>query len=116
MDDRSPHQASSSSSTQVPEGTEPVANTSDKRADDIGMLSHYETGLPFDGVIYRNDQGQRVKLDKNGKPYPVDSDGIRRDVGRGSSRPEGVPLEVWNYIRPILAKKGQTYREYMAER
>jgi hypothetical protein len=82
----------------------------------VEELSGYRTGIPSDGIVYCNDLGQRVKLDKNGRPYPVDIDGIRKGVGRGSSRPEGVPPEIWNYLRPILAKRGQTYAEYMAER
>ena len=34
----------------------------------IESLPHYKTGIPSDGIVYRDDQGQRVKLDTNGKP------------------------------------------------
>ena len=79
----------------------------------IDARQHYSHGLPSDGIIYRADKGQYVKLDKHGRPYPVSEDGVRRGVGRGSSGPVGVPSEVWNYLRPILQREGKTYEDYL---
>ena len=72
--------------------------------------------MPSDGILYVGDKGHLVKLDKHGKPYPVGEDGIRKGVGRGSSRPLGVPSEVWNYLRPILQMEGKTDEQYMQEK
>ena len=40
-------------------------------------LLHVSAGHPADGIVYRNDRGLRVKLAKDGKPYPVGSTGHR---------------------------------------
>ena len=52
-------------------------------------LQHFRHGLASDDKIYRNDHGERVKLDKRGKPYRVDADGIRK---LPTHRPEGCLL------------------------
>ena len=41
-------------------------------------LRHFVHGEAGDGIIYVNDAGQKVKLDKRGHPYPVHDDGYRR--------------------------------------
>ena len=77
---------------------------------------HHAYGQLSDGIIYLDDKGDLVKLDKNGRPYLVGEDGVIRGVGRGSSRPVGVSPEVWNYLRPVLQREGKTYEQYMQER
>ena len=55
-------------------------------------LLHLSVGRPADGIVYRNDRGQRVKLAKDGKPYPVSSTGHRWYASY--PRPENVEPEV----------------------
>ena len=70
-------------------------------------------GQAGDKVMYRDDNGKRVKLDVAGKPYPVGADGWR--VGKASSRPAGMDPAQWAMLRPILIREGKTYEEYLAE-
>ncbi len=67
---------------------------------------HVRTGRAQDGVVYVNDSGQSVRLDKNGRQFKCDLDGVRNT--RQSARPEGMEPEVWNVLRVHrqgLAKK-----------
>ena len=73
-------------------------------------LQHFRNGMASDGKVYRNDHGERVKLDKRGKPYRVDDDGVRK---LPTHRPEGMRPEAWQQIQPMLKRKGITYDEYL---
>ena len=75
-------------------------------------LQHFRHGLASDDKIYRNDHGERVKLDKRRKPYRVDADGIRK---LPTNRPEGMRPEAWQQIQPMLKRKGITYDEYVRQ-
>jgi hypothetical protein len=80
---------------------------------DTAHLDHWMEGCRGDGIIYRDDSGKRVNIDRAGRPYPVGPDGWR--VGKASGRPQGVDPEVWNSLRGILKKEGKTYEQYLAE-
>ena len=61
-----------------------------------GIL-HVSAGRPADGIVYRNDKGVRVKLAKDGKPYPVGSTGHRWYASY--PRPENVEPEVFRTLK-----------------
>jgi hypothetical protein len=58
---------------------------------------HVRTGRAKDGIVYVNDLGQRVRLDKRGGQFKCDIDGVRNT--RPSARPEGMDSDVWNVLR-----------------
>ena len=60
-------------------------------------LLHVSAGHPADGIVYRNDRGVRVKLAKDGKPYPVGSTGHRWYASY--PRPENVEPEVLRALK-----------------
>ena len=62
-------------------------------------LQHFRHGMASDDKVYRKDHGERVKLDKRGKPYRVDADGVRT---LPTHRPEGMQPEAWQRIQPML--------------
>jgi len=92
-----------------PMGTDVIA----ERIDPL-KHRHFHHGIAGDGIVYVNDTGRTVKLDKSGRPYPVGSDGWR--VGKGSSRPLGMDPDAWAAIRPVLLREGKTYAEWAQER
>ena len=65
-------------------------------------FEHVRVGLPSDNVIYVNDHGMKVKLDKRGSQYSVDIEGIRNT--KKSARPLGMEPEVWKQMGPDRAK------------
>eukprot|EP00435_Cladocopium_sp_Y103_P041305 s2945_g11.t1 len=72
---------------------------------------HWREGKASDGIVYLNDIGEKVKLDKRGHPYRIDETGRR--FFRTSLRPKGTSPEEWaelsqvdrNAIIKIEAKK-----------
>ena len=46
--------------------------------------------------MYLNEDGERVKLDKRGKPYKVDEDGFRKFYN--SLRPKSYTPEEWRKL------------------
>ena len=69
-------------------------------------LLHVSAGRPADGIVYRNDRGVRVKLAKDGKPYPVGSTGHRWYASY--PRPENVEPEV---LRALKHQQEEAERE-----
>ena len=67
---------------------------------------HYDRGTAGDGIVYHNDDGDLVKLDKKGRPYKVD----RRDGRRimRTSRPKDFTPEEWKSL-------GHEHRKALAE-
>ena len=61
-------------------------------------FDHVRTGLPGDGIIYVNDGGYKVKLDRRGTPYRCDLKGVRNTMR--SSRPADMDPEVWKIMGP----------------
>ena len=53
-------------------------------------------GEAGDKDIFRGAKGDLVKLDKNGRPYPVREDGFRRLT---TTRPVGMEPEAWDMMR-----------------
>ena len=67
---------------------------------------HFDHGSAGDGIVYHNDDGEWVKLDRRGRPYRVD----RRD-GRKimrTSRPKDFTPEEWKSL-------GHEHRKALAE-
>ncbi len=65
-------------------------------------FDHVRSGLPSDNIVYVNDQGMRVKLDRRGSQYSVDIDGVRNT--KKSARPVGMEPELWRQMGPDRAK------------
>ncbi|MCV6577192.1 MAG: hypothetical protein OIF58_15820, partial [Cohaesibacter sp.] len=67
---------------------------------------HYDRGSAGDGIVYHNDEGEWVKLDKRGRPYKID----RRDGRRimRTSRPKDFTPEEWKSL-------GHEHRKALAE-
>ena len=75
-------------------------STEDKDAvDDVADLPHVSTGKAKDGIIYRNDLGNTVKLDVRGRAYPVGADGFRT---MKTTRPAGFTPEEWATLRNAI--------------
>ena len=55
------------------------------RDEHVPSMDHMSKGTAGDGIISLNDIGDRVKLDRKGRPYEVGSDGRR--FFRSSPRP-----------------------------
>ena len=75
-DTRGPADTALSSLFQEADGTvlevpvvAPLASDEGVKAEASG-LRHFRNGMASDDKVYRNDHGERVKLDKRGKPYP----------------------------------------------
>ena len=66
------------------------------------VIPHMRHGAAGDGKVYLNDAGRIVKLDVLGKPYPVGADGVRV---LKTARLEGMLLEAWQMLDPILRTK-----------
>eukprot|EP00435_Cladocopium_sp_Y103_P034429 s953_g8.t2 len=72
---------------------------------------HWREGKANDGIVYLDDIGQKVKLDRRGRPYRIDESGRR--YFRTSLRPKGTSPEEWaelsqvdrNVIKKVEAKK-----------
>ena len=69
----------------------------------VPIVAKYEDKYPpvsigqaGDRDIFRGARGDLVKLDKNGRPYPVREDGFRRLT---TSRPVGWEPEAWDMMR-----------------
>ena len=70
-------------------------------------------GGAADGRMYRDDDDNRVKLDRRGRVFRVGADGWR--LTKAFGRPSGVDPDVWVSLRPILLKENKTYEEFKAE-
>ena len=82
-------------------------------------MDHMSMGKASDGIIYLNDDGETVKLDRKGNPYKVGSDGRR--FFRSSPRPRSkYTPEEWKALslsdRAIAEKKEALEKEKMKER
>ena len=67
---------------------------------------HFNHGSAGDGIVYHNDEGEWVKLDRKGRPYRVDKrDG--RKIMR-TSRPKDFTPEEWKSL-------GHEHRKALAE-
>ena len=73
------------------------------------LPDHHSVGKPSDGIIYLNDDGERVKIAKDGRLYKVGSDGRRAFAN--SPRPKSfMTPEEWQKLsvkdRAIAKKAG----------
>ncbi len=68
----------------------------------VSSSLHMDKGKPKDGIIYLNDLGNKVMLDKNGRSYPVGVDKVRL---RPSTRPASWDRESWSCISRIHQKE-----------
>ncbi|WP_288992891.1 hypothetical protein [uncultured Marinobacter sp.] len=69
---------------------EPIVAKSDDKYPPVSI------GQAGDKDIFRGAKGDLVKLDKNGRPYPVREDGFRRLT---TTRPVGMEPEAWDMMR-----------------
>ena len=92
---------------------EPDRLNVDDLAHQISSLPHHSVGHAADGRMYRDDDDNRVKLDRRGRVFRVGADGWR--LTKASGRPSGVDPDIWASLRPILLKENKTYEEFKAE-
>ena len=76
------------------EGVHP--EPADKGKAFVEVLEHYSEGARGDGRVYLNDDGERVKIDKGGRPYRVDNRGFRKF--HNSPRPGKFTPKEWQRI------------------
>ena len=81
-----------------PPGLEGVHVDEPERKDKVyvEVLVHYSKGERGDGKVYLNDDGERVKIDKGGRPYRVDNRGFRKF--HNSPRPGKFTPKEWQRI------------------
>ena len=82
------------------------------------LPDHHSVGKPSDGIIYLNDDGERVKIAKDGRLYKVGSDG-RREFAN-SPRPKSfMTPEEWQKLSVkdrAIAKKAGEHVDKVVER
>ena len=85
----------------------PAGKSLDKKSEsaDVHHPLHHTYGSAGDGIICHDDEGQWVKLDKLGRPYPVDGRDGRRIV---KTRPKEFTPEEWKSL-------GHEHRKALAE-
>ena len=92
----------------------PVVRRDDHVPVGDSMMEHMSNGAAGDGIIYLNDIGETVKLDKKGHPYKVGSGGRR--FFRSSPRPRSkYTPEEWRALsipdRTVAEKKNALEKE-----
>jgi hypothetical protein len=65
-------------------------------------FDHVRVGTPKDGVIYVNDDGNKVMLDVRGHQYSCDLEGVRNSMK--SARPADIDPEMWKRMGPNRAR------------
>lgn len=86
----------------------PAGKSLDKKSEsaDVHHPIHHTYGSAGDGIICHDDEGQWVKLDKLGRPYPVDGRDGRRIVK--TTRTKEFTPEEWKSL-------GHEHRKALAE-
>jgi hypothetical protein len=64
-------------------------------------FDNVRVGKPSDGVIYVNDDGNKVRLDRRGHQYSCDVDGVRNT--KKSARPLDIDPDTWKRMGPNRA-------------
>eukprot|EP00435_Cladocopium_sp_Y103_P005244 s7123_g1.t1 len=83
-----------------PPGLEQPAPDSSSKPDRVivpeSMIEHYLEGKKGDNIVYLNDDGERVKIDKIGRLYRVDERGYK--IVRDSPRPAKYTPTEWQKV------------------
>ena len=75
---------------------------------------HFSDGVAADGIVYLNNAGQEIKLDRVRPPYSVGSNGCRKVQGK--SRPTDVPRERWRVLLTTHKREDKTCEEYLTSK
>eukprot|EP00435_Cladocopium_sp_Y103_P005290 s7878_g1.t1 len=83
-----------------PPGLEQPAPDSSSKPDRVivpeSLIEHYLEGTKGDNIVYLNDDGERVKIDKIGRLYRVDERGYK--IVRDSPRPAKYTPTEWQKV------------------
>eukprot|EP00435_Cladocopium_sp_Y103_P001372 s4261_g1.t1 len=83
-----------------PPGLEQPVPDSSSKPDRVivpeSMIEHYLEGKKGDNIVYLNDDGERVKIDKLGRLYRVDDRGYK--IVRDSPRPAKYTPTEWQKV------------------
>eukprot|EP00435_Cladocopium_sp_Y103_P031652 s4552_g8.t1 len=100
-----------------PPGLEEPAPSSSSKPDRVivpdSMIEHYLEGKKGDNIVYLNNDGEKVKIDKMGRLYRVDEKGYK--IVRDSPRPAKYSPTEWQKVPREMRKETIRVQEMEAD-